>query len=318
MGPRSLFCAGFSDKLVRRQKHLPGFRFSGIHLFMRLISYLAESGPRTAVATEGGYVDLHAADRLLPTQMTELLKTLPVQLDAIREAATSGAVLDRKAIKILPSVPNPQKIICIGLNYADHAAETGATVGDEPVVFNKFPTCLRADGEAVELPAVTDQVDYEAELVVVIGKKVKKVAVEEARSCIAGYCIGNDISSRDWQKGKPGKQWLLGKSFDSFAPLGPELVTADEIEDPEKLRIQCRLNGETMQDSTTANLIFKIDFLISYLSNVCTLMPGDLIYTGTPAGVGMARKPPVFLKPGDQVEVEIESLGVLSNPVIAG
>lgn len=137
-------------------------------------------------------------------------------------------------------------------------------------------------------------------------------------SHVAGYAVGHDVSARDWQKGKPGKQWLLGKSFDSFAPLGPELITADEIEDPHNLRIQCRLNGETMQDSSTSQLIFCIDFLISYLSQVCTLMPGDLIYTGTPPGVGMARNPPVFLKDGDVVEVEIEKLGVLTNPVIDG
>lgn len=285
---------------------------------MRLISYQSETGPRTAVAREDGYVDLHQADPLLPTQMKHLLPMLSLHGDAIQEAARTGKVLEASRIRLLPPVFEPQKILCIGLNYADHAAETGATVGDEPVVFNKFPTCLRADQIAVELPAVSHEVDYEAELVVVIGKGGKNIAQEDAMSHVAGYTIGNDISARDWQKGKPGKQWLLGKSFDSFAPLGPELVTADEIADPHNLRIQCRLNGETMQDSSTSQLIFKIDFLVTYLSQVCTLMPGDLIFTGTPPGVGMARKPPVFLKPGDRVEVEIEKLGILTNPVIAG
>ncbi len=282
---------------------------------MRLISYLSETGPRTAVAREGGYVDLHRHDPLLPTQMKQLLQMLPMHGDAVREAAEKGKLIEAAQSRILPPVVEPQKILCIGLNYADHAAETGAKVGDEPVVFNKFPTCLRANHEPIELPAVSQEVDYEAELVVVIGRRGKNIPRENAMQHVAGYTVGNDVSARDWQKGKPGKQWLLGKSFDSFAPIGPELVTADEIEDPHNLRIVCRLNGETMQDSSTKELIFRIDFLVSYLSQVCTLMPGDLIFTGTPPGVGMARKPPVFLKPGDRVEVEIEKLGVLTNPV---
>lgn len=285
---------------------------------MRLISYQSDTGPRTAVARGDGYVDLHQADPLLPTQMKQLLPMLSMHHDAILEAAEEGRLIDPAKLRLLPPVVEPQKILCIGLNYADHAAETGATVGDEPVVFNKFPTCLRADGQPIELPAVSKEVDYEAELVVVIGRAGKNISREDAMSHVAGYAVGHDVSARDWQKGKPGKQWLLGKSFDSFAPLGPELVTADEIEDPHNLRIQCRLNGETMQDSSTSQLIFRIDFLISYLSQVCTLVPGDLIYTGTPPGVGMARKPPVFLKAGDKVEVEIEKLGILTNPVIDG
>ncbi|MBI1247570.1 fumarylacetoacetate hydrolase [bacterium] len=285
---------------------------------MRLISYQSETGPRTAVKREDGYVDLHRADPLFPTQMKQLLPMLSTHREAIIEATKKGRVLEAAKIRLLPPVVEPQKILCIGLNYADHAAETGATVGDEPVVFNKFPTCLRADGQPIELPKVSDQVDYEAELVVVIGRAGKNISREDAMNYVAGYAVGHDVSARDWQKGKPGKQWLLGKSFDSFAPLGPELITADEIEDPHNLRIQCRLNGETMQDSSTSQLIFRIDFLISYLSQICTLKPGDLIYTGTPPGVGMARKPPIFLKPGDVVEVEIEKLGILSNPVVAG
>lgn len=285
---------------------------------MRLISYQSETGPRTAVAREDGYVDLHKADPLLPTQMKQLLPMLSMHREAIADAAKSGKLLDPAKLRLLPPVVEPQKILCIGLNYADHAAETGATVGDEPVVFNKFPTCLRANEQPIELPSVSKEVDYEAELVVVIGRAGKNISQSEAMNHVAGYAVGHDVSARDWQKGKPGKQWLLGKSFDSFAPLGPELVTADEIEDPYNLRIQCRVNGETMQDSSTKQLIFRIDYLVSYLSQVCTLMPGDLIYTGTPPGVGMARNPPVFLKPGDVVEVEIEKLGILSNPVIAG
>ena len=197
-------------------------------------------------------------------------------------------------------MPNPGKVICIGLNYADHAAESGAEIPSEPVVFNKFTTALRADGQAIELPAASNEVDYEAELVVVIGKEAKNVPVEKALGYVAGYTCGHDVSARDWQKNKPQGQWLLGKSFDSFAPLGPVLVTKDEIADPHNLGISMRLNGEVMQKSNTKQFIFRIDQLIAYLSQVCTLQPGDLIFTGTPPGVGAARKPPVFLKPGDR------------------
>jgi 2-keto-4-pentenoate hydratase/2-oxohepta-3-ene-1,7-dioic acid hydratase in catechol pathway len=160
-------------------------------------------------------------------------------------------------------------------------------------------------------------VDYEAELVAVIGVGGRNIPLASAAEHVAGYCCGHDVSARDWQMRKPGGQWLLGKSFDGFAPCGPELVTADELREPGKLRIQLRLNGRTMQDSNTEQLIFSVPQLVAYLSQVCTLAPGDLIYTGTPPGVGAARRPPVFLQPGDQVEVEIERIGVLSNPVVA-
>ncbi|PHS00005.1 MAG: fumarylacetoacetate hydrolase [Blastopirellula sp.] len=285
---------------------------------MRLISYSNASGTGIAAKVGENYVDLNQADPQIPTCMKKFLELGADGLKLAQAAIESGSSLDSSEIKILPPIPAPQKIICIGLNYADHAAETGATVGDEPVVFNKFPSTLRADGEPIELPPVSNEVDYEAELVVIIGKQGKNIPLEDAMSHVAGYACGHDVSARDWQKGKPGKQWLLGKTFDSFAPLGAELVTADEIDDPHNLRIQCRINGETMQDSSTSQLIFKVDQLITYLSQICTLLPGDLIYTGTPPGVGMARKPPVFLKPGDTVEVEIEKIGVLTNPVIAG
>ncbi len=209
----------------------------------------------------------------------------------------------------------PQKIICVGLNYADHAAESGAKVGDEPVIFNKFPTALAAHGDPIRLPKVGADVDYEAELVAVIGVGGKNISRGAALDHVAGYACGHDVSARDWQKDKPGGQWLLGKSFDGFAPLGPELVTADEVGNPHELDIRLRLNGQVMQDSNTSQLIFCVDVLVSYISQVCTLLPGDLIYTGTPPGVGMARKPPVLLTAGDVVAVEIEKIGVLRNPV---
>jgi len=248
--------------------------------------------------------------------MKQLLAQGPAMLTLAREAMADGPEIDPESVRLLPPVPDPQKIICVGLNYADHAAETGATVGKEPVIFNKFPTALRAHGDPIELPGVASQIDFEAELVAIVGVGGKNIPRDLALDHVAGYACGHDVSARDWQQGKPGGQWLLGKSFDSFAPLGPELVTADEVGDPHNLSIQLRLNGDVMQDSNTRQLIFPVDFLVAYLSQVCTLLPGDLIYTGTPPGVGMARKPPVFLAPGDVVNVEIEKVGLLQNSVV--
>jgi len=284
---------------------------------MRLISYQSEPGPSVAAKRDDAYVDLNRADASIPASMKDLLSQGPEALRRAAAAAEAGEPMDGDGLVLLPPVPDPQKIICVGLNYADHAAETGAKVGDEPIIFNKFPTTLRAHGEPIRLPKVSDEVDYEAELVAVIGAGGKNIPREDALSHVAGYACGHDVSARDWQKHKPGGQWLLGKSFDSFAPLGPELVTADEVPDPGNLDIRLRLNGDVMQQSNTRQLIFPVDFLVSYLSQVCTLLPGDLIYTGTPPGVGMARKPPVYLKAGDVVEVEIDGVGLLRNPVVA-
>ena len=216
----------------------------------------------------------------------------------------------------LPPVVEPNKIICIGLNYADHASETGAEVPSIPVVFNKFPTTLIGHGQPIRLPSISQKVDYEAELVVVIGKAGKNILAENAMEHVFAYTCGHDVSARDWQKGRPGGQWLLGKTFDSFAPLGPWLVTADGPDQAADVRVQFRLNGQTMQDSSTRHFIYSIPFLIQHLSQFCTLLPGDLIFTGTPSGVGVARTPPVFLQPGDRAEVEIEGIGTLANPVV--
>jgi 2-keto-4-pentenoate hydratase/2-oxohepta-3-ene-1,7-dioic acid hydratase in catechol pathway len=285
---------------------------------MRLVSFDAGSGPRAgAVRADGKYADLHAADSDLPSDMAQLLA---LGSDGLRRAAAalnSGEPIDPATVKLLPPVPRPEKILCIGLNYADHARETGKEPPPEPVVFNKFVTALRASGDAIVLPRLSNQVDFEAELVAVIGKGGRHIAKEKALAHVAGYTCGNDVSARDWQNHKPGRQWLLGKSFDSFAPFGPELVTADEVGDPGDLRIRLRIDGQTMQDSRTSQLIFGVAELVSYISGVCTLSPGDLIFTGTPPGVGFARKPPVFLQPGNVVEVELERIGVLRNSVTA-
>lgn len=282
---------------------------------MRLVSYESKRGVRVAAVREGELVDLNDADESLPAAMIELLATGPQGLTRAAAAAASGDTFTPQGVRVLAPVPAPQKVICIGLNYADHARESGVDPPPEPVVFNKFPSAIAAPGDAIRLPACVTQPDFEAELVVVVGTGGRNIVKESALQHVAGYCCGHDVSARDWQLGRPGGQWLLGKSFDTFAPFGPELVTADEIDNPNELGIRLRLNGATLQDSNTREFIYSIEEVIAYVSNVCTLLPGDVIFTGTPPGVGMARDPKVFLKPGDVVEVEIEGLGVLRNPV---
>jgi 2-keto-4-pentenoate hydratase/2-oxohepta-3-ene-1,7-dioic acid hydratase in catechol pathway len=283
---------------------------------MRLVSYLSSEGPKTAAVRGQRYVDLSRAG--LPASMRALLALGQEGLHRAARVIAEGPDVDPTTIKkLLAPVADPRKVICIGLNYADHAREGGVAPPEEPVLFNKFPTALIGHGEAIVLPQVSQEVDFEAELVVVIGRGGRHIPRDRALEHVAGYCPGHDVSARDWQMRKPGKQWLLGKTFDTFAPCGPALVTRDEVPDPNKLPIRFRLNGETMQDSNTDQFIFPVDELIAYVSQVCTLEPGDLIFTGTPPGVGFARKPPVFLKPGDVAEVEIEGLGVLKNPVVA-
>lgn len=284
---------------------------------MKLVAYQSERGPRVAGVRDGGYVDLNRADPQVPSCVKTLLAQGPEGLARARAALEVGPLMAAREATLLPPVPRPEKVICVGLNYADHARESGMQPPPEPVFFSKFSTAVSADGSPIVLPRISSQVDYEAELVVVIGVGGRHISRERAREHIAGYCCGNDVSARDWQLHKPGGQWLLGKSFDTFAPFGPALVTADEAGDVSDLRIQLRLNGQVMQDSRTSQLIFSVEQLVAYVSDVCTLAPGDVIFTGTPPGVGFARRPPVFLKPGDQVEVEIDRLGTLRNEVNA-
>jgi len=225
-----------------------------------------------------------------------------------------GWLTKRKDAYWFAPVPRPGKLICIGLNYRDHAAESNLAIQERPVVFSKFATAVIAPGDAVVLPATSKQVDYEAELAVIIGRRAKSVSAHRALEYVLGYTAFNDVSARDFQFADG--QWQRGKSCDTFAPMGPTIVTADVIPNPHKLSIKLRLNGRTMQDSNTDNLIFGIPQLVSFLSETITLEPGDVIATGTPSGVGFARKPPVFLKDGDKMEVEIEGLGILNSPVV--
>ena len=212
-------------------------------------------------------------------------------------------------------IPRPGKIVCVGLNYRDHAEEQGTELPGAPLLFAKFTTSLIGPGDPIVIPRVVAKCDYEAELGVVIGSTVKGVSKENALEAVAGYVVANDVSARDLQFGDG--QWTRGKSPDTFCPVGP-LVPAADVPDPHALPIRAILNGETMQDSTTANLIFGIDEIVSYASQTSTLEAGDLILTGTPAGVGVFRDPPRLLQPGDEITIEIDGVGTLTNPVVAG
>jgi 2-keto-4-pentenoate hydratase/2-oxohepta-3-ene-1,7-dioic acid hydratase in catechol pathway len=276
------------------------------------VSVVTDSGPSLR------FVDLRRAAPELPATLRQLL-SLEGGLHQARQAHQRGVEAGTYTEgSLLAPIPEPGKILCIGLNYADHAAESGVEPPEEPVCFSKFGNTIIGPEQPIRLPSVATQVDYEAELVAVIGRRGFAIPREKAFEYVAGYTNGHDVSARDWQIGRPGKQWLLGKTPDTFAPIGPWLVTADEVPDPHDLRIQLRLNGETMQDSRTREFIFGIDQIIAHVSQLMTLEPGDLIFTGTPPGVGMARDPQVWLKAGDRVQVEIEGLGILSNPVEAG
>lgn len=267
-------------------------------------------------ATGTKYIDLHAREEDFPPTIESILFEDPDFAWTKQEYNQSLADKNFVTGDLLPPVFDPGKILCIGLNYKDHALETKAEIPSEPVVFSKFSSTITAPEQPIVIPRVSEKVDFEAELVAVIGVPGKNITEKDALKHVAGYCCGNDVSARDWQKGRPAGQWLLGKTPDTFAPLGPWFVTADEVGDAQNLAIKLRLNGETMQDGHTSQMIFPIPKLIAHISQLITLETGDLIFTGTPAGVGIARDPKVFLKSGDVIEIEIEKLGLLRNNVI--
>ncbi|GCE13804.1 fumarylacetoacetate hydrolase family protein [Tengunoibacter tsumagoiensis] len=212
-------------------------------------------------------------------------------------------------------IPDPDKIICVGLNYADHAEESQLAIPQVPVLFPKYRNSLTGPFSQIILPGFSTEIDYEAELAVIIGQTCKDVSEAEALQYVAGYTIMNDVSARDWQMRT--SQWMPGKAIDTFGPMGPGIVPASEIQNPQQLRVWTRINGETVQNGTTEQMIFSVARCIAFISTFMTLVPGDIISTGTPAGVGFARKPPIYLKAGDLVEVEIERVGTIRNPVVS-
>jgi 2-keto-4-pentenoate hydratase/2-oxohepta-3-ene-1,7-dioic acid hydratase in catechol pathway len=257
------------------------------------------------VSFEGGFGRVEGAE-VVPMG-PDLMRYLDT-----REASDAPAVA-LGSVHLLAPVPRPGKVICIGLNYRDHAEETGLPLPAVPILFPKFANSVIAPGAPIVLPPETDEPDYEAELGVVIGRTARRVGEEDALSYVAGYTCMNDVSARDLQNRT--SQWMLGKAIDTFLPCGPWLVTPDEIPDPQALAIRLRLNGRELQSSNTGQMVFGVAELVASISRTITLDPGDLIATGTPPGVGFTRTPPVWLADGDEVEVEVEGIGTLTNPV---
>jgi len=263
-------------------------------------------------------VDLHRAAPELPVDAIAFLAggvSTRARAAEILSAPPTSAITAYDAGRLAAPIPRPGKIICIGLNYRDHVAESAQVVPDYPTVFAKYATCIIGPREAIVLPRDSERVDYEGELAVVIGRYAKDVSADEALDYVAGYTPFNDVSARDYQQRT--SQWTIGKTFDTFGPMGPALVTADDIRDPHNLTLRVTIGNEVLQEANTRDVIFPIPKLIAYLSSVMTLEPGDVIATGTPGGVGDARMPPRYLRRGDVVNVDIEGVGRLENPVVA-
>ncbi len=274
---------------------------------MRLVTYRSERGGRAGVLRQGGVVDCWDAIEGEGSSLRELLEG--GRLDDVARA--DGEVIALDSVELRPPVPDPDKILCIGLNYRAHAAEAGIDPPDSPTFFAKFRNALAAPGATVPLPAASEKVDYEAEVAFVVGRRAKDVAAEDAIDHIAGYTLLNDLSARDLQFSTP--QWMPGKVFDGAAPCGPAIVTPDEAGDADAISFALTLNGEEMQASSTSDLVFSIPELVAHLSRLMTLEPGDLVATGTPSGVGGAREPRVWLEPGDEVVISSPELGLLET-----
>jgi 2-keto-4-pentenoate hydratase/2-oxohepta-3-ene-1,7-dioic acid hydratase in catechol pathway len=281
---------------------------------MKLASFHTPAGVRPAVVAGDEIVDLAAADPTLDATLAELLGHGPAVLQRMREIADSGAHrLPLAGVLLAPPV-QPRKFFAIGLNYADHVAETGAEIPEHMTVFIKASSCVTGPYDPVERPAVSDFLDYEGELGIVIGRRCRHVRAQDAADVIAGYLIVDDVSVRDWQIQTP--QWSLAKSFDTHGPIGPWIVTADELGDPHALGIRTYVNGELRQQSNTRQLIFDCFRQVEILSQACTLEPGDVIATGTPSGIAAMREGQPWLKPGDRVRVEVDGIGAIENSVV--
>ncbi len=284
---------------------------------MRLVTFKQEGMVGIGAMTDEGVVELHQADSGLPTEMVELLAGGQELLERAAQAVErfGGRRWSDSEIELLAPILNPPKMFGIGENYAAHAVETGSQPPENVVVFAKYSTTIIGPDAPIVLPRISQKVDYEAELGVVIGAPGRHIPPERAYEHVVGYVPFHDVSARDYQLRT--SQWTLGKNFDTFSAMGPALVTSDEVPDPHNLGIRCRVSGETLQDANTGDMIFDIPTLIAELSSVMTLQAGDVIATGTPQGVGMARTPPRWLRPGDVTEVDIDGLGILRNPVVA-
>ena len=283
---------------------------------MRLVTYSSPQGPRAGVLA--GDVVIDAWNALGEPERGSLRELIAAQrLGDLGEALEKGIApsLPLAEVELLPPIPDPEKIVCIGLNYRSHAAEAGIEVPQSPAIFGKFRNALAAPGATVRLPAASRKVDFEAELAFVVGRTAREVSEEEALEYVAGYTLLNDLSARDLQFATP--QWMSGKVFDGSAPCGPALVTAEEAGPHDAIEISLRLNGEEMQSASTADLIFSVPQLLSHLSSLMTLAPGDIVSTGTPAGVGSVRQPRVWLRDGDEIVIDSPTIGTLETRIVA-
>lgn len=306
---------------------------------MKLVSFYVQGEVRLGIETSYGILDAHAAyrvmleeqgdglagrlaDALVPQDVVAFLEGGERSLNEARKLVTYAAdsqgvqrhIHDPVAVRLAPPVPRPGKIVCVGRNYQDHVSEMKREVPTIPVIFSKLQNTVAGPEDTVPFPRVSEQLDYEAELAVVIGKRGRYIDEADAMDYVAGYTALNDITVRDWQHRTP--QWLQGKSFDKTAPMGPRLVLTDEITDPHALHIKLWLNDQLRQDDNTSRLIFNVPKLISFVSQVMTLEPGDVIATGTPGGVGVAMDPKGFMKVGDTVKIELEGIGTLTNYIV--
>lgn len=295
-----------ADTLAARRAHIGAFLPGDAQI-------LQFDHPASGIEAPSARIDWYDTDGSAFQAARALHAAAQGDASKLEELRSAGAIVELGDVALAAPVPRPGKFICIGLNYRDHAAESGMDIPERPLIFSKFSSCTVAPEAAVRIPHDCTDLDYEAEFAIVVGKTACDVSEDDAHAHVLGYCCVNDISARDFQFADG--QWQRGKACDTFAPMGPFLATRDEIADPHKLRIQFRLNGETLQDSNTDQLVFGVESLIAEISRHITLEPGDVISTGTPPGVGFARKPPVWLKDGDAMEVEIEGLGVLRNTV---
>ncbi|CDO60792.1 Fumarylacetoacetate hydrolase family protein [Candidatus Phaeomarinobacter ectocarpi] len=281
---------------------------------MKLATFTHGGTTRIGKVVDDKIIDLTKADPTLPTDMISFLAAGDAAMAAAQKASEADAVA-LSDVTLEAPIMKPGKVMAIGLNYGDHVKEAGLDIPENQIWFTKSPTGCVGEGADVLKPAVSDMVDWEAELVMVIGKRARNVPRDRAHEIVAGYCCGNDISVRDWQFHSP--QFTIGKSFDTHGPIGPWLTTSDEVGDPHDLDIKCLVNGEVMQSSNTQHLIFDCFDQIAELTQVMTLEPGDIIFTGTPGGVGIAMKPPQFMKVGDTVTIEIEKLGSITNTLVS-
>jgi 2-keto-4-pentenoate hydratase/2-oxohepta-3-ene-1,7-dioic acid hydratase in catechol pathway len=281
---------------------------------MKLATFSHEGATRIGAVDGEAVVDLAAAAPELPREMVAFLEAGPEALGAAHAAIAGGPRLPLAEVRLRAPIARPPKFLAVGLNYADHVAESGVKTPEHPTIFNKQSTCVTGPRDPIHVPRVSHVVDYEGELGFVIGRRCRHVSRDDAAEVIAGYLVVNDVTVRDWQLRVP--TWTMGKSFDTHGPIGPWIVTPDALPDPHRLRLRTWVNGDLRQDSNTKELIFDCFALVEHLSTAFTLEPGDIVATGTPSGVGIAMKPPRLLEAGDVVRVEIEGIGEIENPVI--